>query len=143
MLAGAACEPRLLVGRRRRDRAVDDSLVAEPRATEQRVVGGQQALIAAAVDLQRGLRDAVVAAPQVGVHVRAAERVDRLLGIGDQHERHAVVLERAVQDLPLDRVGVLELVDQHDLIARAQPRGRRRGPLGPSSVSFSRVSRSS
>ena len=79
---------------------------------------------------------------EVGVDVGAAERVDRLLGVGDQHQRRAGLGERAAHDLPLDRIGVLELVDQHDLVARAQLRGGGGRP-GPASVALSRVSRSS
>ena len=56
----------------------------------------------------------------------------RLLGIADQHQRH-VVVERGPQDLPLHRVGVLELVDQHHLAAftePGEPRLRRRAAQG-------------
>ena len=67
---------------------------------------------------------------QVGVHVGAAERVDGLLGVADQHERHPARAERAPQDVPLHGIRVLELVHQHDAVARAQPGGRR-GPARP------------
>ena len=63
---------------------------------------------------------ACLAASQVGVDVGAAEGVDRLLGIADEDERHAALAERAAHDVPLDRVGVLELVDEHDAVALAQ-----------------------
>ena len=66
---------------------------------------------------------------EVGRDVAAAERVDRLLRVADQHHR-GVAGERAVEHLPLHRVGVLELVDQHDLPALPHPLRprRRRGP---------------
>ena len=54
---------------------------------------------------------------EVGVDVGAAEGVDRLLGVTDEHERR-VAVEGAVEHAPLHRVGVLELVDQHDRPAR-------------------------
>ena len=60
---------------------------------------------------------------EVGVDVGAAEGVDRLFGVADEHERRAAVAERAAHDAPLDRVGVLELVDEHDAVALAQARG--------------------
>ena len=79
----------------------------------------------------RQLRSSVaVAAPrgrvEVGVHVGAAERVDRLLRVADQHERRGAVAERPLDDLPLRRVGVLELVDHHDGEPLAQPGARGR-----------------
>ena len=57
---------------------------------------------------------------QVGDDVGAAERVDRLLGVADQHQR-GVAVEGAAQDRPLHGIGVLELVDQHHPVARPQP----------------------
>ena len=57
---------------------------------------------------------------EVGDDVAAAERVDRLLGVADQHHR-GVTGEGAVEHLPLLGVGVLELVDQHDPPALAHP----------------------
>ena len=61
---------------------------------------------------------------EVGVDVGAAEGVDRLLGVADEDERDAALAERAAHDVPLDRVGVLELVDEHDAVALSQARGR-------------------
>ena len=52
-------------------------------------------------------------------------------------------MEGEPQDVPLHRVGVLELVDEHDPVAAAQPRPAA-GPVpGSASVVCSRVSRSS
>ena len=61
-----------------------------------------------------------VAGPEVGDHVAAAEGVDRLLGVADQHQRH-LPGEGALDDLPLHRVGVLELVDHDDRPAPTHP----------------------
>jgi hypothetical protein len=63
---------------------------------------------------------------EVRVDVGAPEGVDRLLGVADEHERHAVAAERGAHDVPLHRVGVLELVDEHDPVALAQLGDRRR-----------------
>ena len=84
---------------------------------------------------------AVAAAREVGDHVAAAEGVDGLLGVADQHHRR-VAAERPVEHLPLHGVGVLELVDQHDLPALPHPLAR---PAASSSASASasRPSRSS
>ncbi len=67
---------------------------------------------------------AVSAALQVGDDVAAAERVDGLLRVADQDQRGAAA-ERAVDHLPLHRVGVLELVDHHDRPALVHPHLRR------------------
>ena len=82
--------------------AVDERLVAAPVVPEGLLVAGGV----------RGL--------QVGDDVAAAERVDGLLGIADQDHRR-VAAERPVDDLPLHRVGVLELVDHHDRPALPHP----------------------
>ena len=57
---------------------------------------------------------------QVGDDVAPAEGVDGLLGVTDQDQRR-VAGEGAVEDVPLHRVGVLELVDQDHLPALAHP----------------------
>ena len=119
-IAGRAGQPGRPVRRRGPDLAVRDPLVAELGAGEQRVVGVDQRLVGAAVLAQRGSRPGNLGRLEVRVHVGAAERVDRLLGVGDEHERDAPFRERAIEDLPLDRVGVLELVDEHDVEPGAQ-----------------------
>ena len=63
---------------------------------------------------------------EVGDHVAAAEGVDRLLRVADQHHR-GVAGERPVEHLPLHGVGVLELVDEHDPPALAHPLAGRCG----------------
>ena len=112
-------QPRRAVGVGRAHGAVGDPRVAEPRVAEQRVVGLQQPLVAAPVDLERGAGAGAARGLQVGVDVGAAERVDRLLGVADEHERRPLA-EGQLDDLPLHRVGVLELVDEHDAEALAQ-----------------------
>ena len=72
-----------------------------------------QRRVAAPVGAQRRGDRGGAGGAQVGDHVGAAERVDRLLRVADQHQR-AVPVEGALEDLPLHRVGVLELVDEHD-----------------------------
>jgi len=104
--------------------------VPELRAAEKRVVCVDQALVAAPVDRERGTPASGLGCGEVCVDVGAAEGVDRLLGIADQDERDAPITERAPHDVPLDRVCVLELVDQDDAVASPQPRGRG-GPARP------------
>ncbi|MDX6682051.1 MAG: hypothetical protein QOG94_2090 [Solirubrobacteraceae bacterium] len=116
-----AGEARRAVGIGRADAPVDDALVAELRAAERRVVGVDQALVAAPVDVERRALARGLRRVEVGVDVGAAEGVDRLLGVADQHERRVAAAERAPHDVPLDRVGVLELVYEHDAVAIAQP----------------------
>ena len=114
---------------RRLDRVDGDPLVAERGAVEQVPQRLQQRRVAAPVGAERRAVAAGPGGPQVGDHVGAAERVDRLLGVADQHQR-AVTVERALEDLPLHRVGVLELVDHHHPVAAAHPGPRRRAGRG-------------
>ncbi|MNT31190.1 hypothetical protein D3C72_1670160 [compost metagenome] len=83
-----------------------------------RAVGAQHG--GAEIGLQHGARRA----EQAGVG--ATETVDRLLGIA--HQEHGRLLAKALvagqpalQDPPLERIGVLELVEQQVLVARVQP----------------------
>ena len=85
-----------------------------------------------------GLDEGTVAAPvgvegayvaplgggEVGGDVAAAEGVDGLLGVADQHQRAGAV-EGPVEHVPLHRVGVLELVDHDDRPPVAHPLPRR------------------
>ncbi len=119
-------EARPPVGLGGADLAVGDPLVPELDAGQQRVMRVDQPLVAAPVDRQRRPAPGRVGGGKVRVHVGAAERVDRLLGVGDQHQRRAGVGKREPHDLPLRRIGVLELVDEHDCVARSQLLGRRR-----------------
>ena len=57
---------------------------------------------------------------EVGVDVGAPEGVDGLLGVADEDERGGAAAEAELEDVPLDRVGVLELVDQGHLVAAPQ-----------------------
>ena len=119
-----ADQPGLLVVRL--DGVYDDPLVAEGRALEQHLHGVEQRLVGAPVDAQRLPGRRGLGGGQVGDDVAAAERVDRLLRVADQHHR-GLPAEGAVEDLPLHRVGVLELVDQRDLPPVSHPgagRGR-------------------
>ena len=100
-----------------------DARVAERRAAEDGGEAVEQGGVGAIAGRQgadgAGGGDGV----EVGEDVGAAEAVDRLLGVADQHERR-VAVERVAQDGPLHRVGVLELVDQHDRVAGAEPAER-------------------
>ena len=94
--------------------------VAELGAAEEPVESPHQRRVAAVVGVERAPVAGGAGGLEVGRHVAAAEGVDRLLGVADEdHRRDAG--EGAVEDRPLDRVGVLELVDEHDLPAAAHP----------------------
>ena len=73
---------------------------------------------------------------QIGVDVPAAEGIDGLPGIADEHHRR-VAVEGPLEDLPLNRVGVLELIDQDDVPSCAHAcAGRRAGGVeGRSQIS--------
>ncbi len=95
--------------------------MAEAGAPQQGVVGVDQALVAAPVDGQRGPGAGHLGGGQVGVDVGAPEGVDGLLGVADEDEGGVAAAEAEAEDVPLDRVGVLELVDQHHPVAAPQP----------------------
>ena len=112
-------------GQVRLDRPHLNRRVAELGTAQHDVEAAHERLVAAVV---AGERAAVVGGGgrgEVGDDVAAAEQVDRLLGVADEHHR-GVPGERAVEHLPLHGVGVLELVDEHDLPARPHPCPRRR-----------------
>ena len=119
---GRVDQPRLAVRLRRADGPVDDAFVAELGAVEERVEGVDQPLVAAPVRRQRRLGDGAVGGAEVGVDVGSAEGVHRLLWVADQDQRRLSLAEGAPHDLPLDRVGVLELVDERDAVLLAQLR---------------------
>ncbi len=102
------------------DVADHDPLVAERGAGEQPLEGVEERGVAAPVDRQGLLGAGGLGRLEVRRDVAAAEGVDGLLRVADQHHR-GVAGERAVEHLPLDRVGVLELVDEHDLPPAAHP----------------------
>ncbi len=55
------------------------------------------------------------------MHVRTAEGVDRLLRVADEHQGRVVgAVEEGAEDVPLHRIGVLELVDEGDPEPAAQ-----------------------
>ncbi len=131
--------------RRGLDRAVDDAGMSERSRVEHRVVGVEQGLVAAPVGVQGVLRAGRPRGVEIGIDVGAAEGVDRLLGVADEHQagRRAVVDEGPSQDVPLDGVSVLELVDQHHSVPR-RSRWQASAPRASSArVSRRRVSRSS
>ena len=91
----------------------------------------------------RAAASAPVAGPEVGDDVAAAEGVDRLLGVADQHQRD-LAGEGPLDDLPLHRVGVLELVDHARSTsggASGRGPGRRRPRAPPRAGTAGRRSR--
>ena len=107
---------------------VGDAFVAQFGAREDGVVGIDQILVAAPVDAECGLGCGLAGGGEVGIDVGAPEGVDGLLGIADQHEGGAPLAEGHAHDVPLDRIGVLELVDQGHAVVAAQPVARGRAP---------------
>jgi hypothetical protein len=105
---------------RRLHRSHHDAGVTQCSFAEDVTEPFDERLVAAPVRGQGCLGASLLPRLQVSHHVAAAKGVDRLLRVADQHQR-LMAVEGAVQDLPLHRVGVLELVDQHDGVARAHP----------------------
>jgi hypothetical protein len=89
---------------------------AEGGSVEQHVQRRQHRVVGAPVGEQRPsrCRRSVLDRPEVGVHIGTTERVDGLLGVPHQDQCRPAVrpVEQGREDLPLDRVGVLELIDQ-------------------------------
>lgn len=108
-----------------------DGVGTEGDPGEQCLGGAEHGWVAAPVDPQASEAGAwIVGGLDVGVNVGAPEGIDRLFGIADQHQRGGLdvvtlsgiglvsgLAEDAVEDGPLDRVGVLEFIDQGDLVA--------------------------
>ena len=123
-----AGQARRAVGRRRAHRAMDDALVAEPGAAEERVVGVEQPLVAAPVDGERGALRRRRGRLEIGVDVRAAEGVDRLLRVADQDQRRAARRRTRAGGCPTAPdpcPGTRRRAPRRSVAAAARPRPRR------------------
>ncbi len=98
----------------------DDVRVAQLGAPDHGVHRVEQRLVGAPVDRQGVPLTGGAGGLQVCRDVATAEGVDGLLRVADQHHG-AGAHESPFDDLPLDRVGVLELVDHHDVPALSHP----------------------
>ena len=101
--------------------------MAEGGTVEQQGEGVEQLSIGPVVGVQRRALGAVDGG-EVGVHVGAAEAEDRLLRVADRDQ--AMTGEGAVEDHPLQPVGVLELVDEDEAVAGGELVGERRAVHG-------------
>ena len=106
----------------------DDPGITQRRPAEHRVQRAQQPGVAAPVPGERGVGVGLPGGLEVADDVRAPEGVDRLLRVADQYQRH--VPGEVPQDAPLQRVRVLELVDEHDAVPGPQPRRRPADGIG-------------
>ena len=100
-------------GERSAGGAHEDLGIAQCRSAQHGVDGGHERCVAAVVLDEGAAGVGLGGGAQVGVDVAAAEPVDGLLGVADEHHR-GVAEEGPLQDLPLHRIGVLELVDEHE-----------------------------
>ncbi len=89
--------------------------------------GVEQVLVGPPV-LGEGEGPALLGGGKVGVDVGSPERIDGLLGVADQHDGRGPVAKSGADDPPLDRVRVLELVDQHDPVTPTQAPAGQRAP---------------
>ncbi len=87
---------------------------------EQFVEGGDQTCRRALVAAQRGRGLHHLPGLQVGMQVGIAEAVDGLLGVADQEQRCIGAMVDAAENRKLQRIGVLEFVNQRDRITGAQ-----------------------
>ena len=98
----------------------DDLVGPQSRTAVETFQGTHQSLVTAPVNVKGGNISGDLDRFQVGHDVGAAEGIDRLLGITDENQRHRTV-EGGGQDVPLQRICVLEFVDQGDPVARPDP----------------------
>ena len=109
-----------------RSHIVEGDVVGTEGAAAQEGGGGlQQRRIGAPVGRQLAdLGGRIPHGLEIGVHVGAAERVDRLFGVS--HHDHRALLwigrasEEGIENRPLDRIGVLELIYQRNREAGLQ-----------------------
>ena len=102
-----------------------DPRVAEFGAAQHGLQSGDERLVTAPVDAQGLLLAGGRGRAEVGDDVTPAEGIDRLLRIADQYECRYPA-ESPLENLPLHRVGVLELIDHHDGPPPAHSESRRR-----------------
>ena len=113
------------------DCLVPDAGVAELPPAAQLVHGRQHRTVGTPVGAQREDLGALHGR-QVGVDVTAPEGEDGLLGVTHQDQPGVVAVAAGLvgvdgaEDVPLDGVGVLELVDEGDRVLRGQALGRHR-----------------
>ncbi|ESS36622.1 hypothetical protein P355_2075 [Burkholderia cenocepacia KC-01] len=115
--------------RRTHTRAGAHRVIVEPVEHERARIRQEEAIARfddrgcrALVDRERVARARPCARGEIGMQVGRAETVDRLLRIADEKQR-AARREDPVEDRELQRIGILELVDQRGRIARAQRLG--------------------
>ena len=100
-----------------------DSRIAELHATHDSLDPADHGMVAAPVGEQRRSMICVVRGVEIAENVCPAEGVDGLLRIADE-DQGAMTVEGGLEDRPLGRVGVLELVDEDQAVAFAQPPAR-------------------
>ena len=103
-----------------------------PGHREQGLDGVEQALSRAEIGVQAiGVVSGIGRGVQIGVDIAAAKAVDGLLGVADQ-DQTAVIAPGVdpLQDLVLQRIGVLELIDQGPGPGRMQGVGQTRAAVG-------------
>ena len=118
------------VGRRRSHAAVGNARKPQLRFCEECVVGLEQTFVAAPIHVKGPLRLHDLARLEVGVYVSTTEGVNGLLGVADEDQGRSTAAERLVHDVPLHRIGVLEFIDQDDVVAVAKSRARCSSALG-------------
>ncbi len=102
------------------DIADDDVGIAEGGAGQNHLQAIHQRFVAAPVDVKGVALLGRSRRCEVGDDIAAPEREDGLFGIADQDEG-GLSAEGPVDDLPLNGIGVLELIDHHDRPSAAHP----------------------
>ena len=90
-----------------------DPRVAEFGPAEKGTQRPDDGLVGAMVRRERLGRPCRCCCTQVGHDVAPPEGIDGLLGVADEDHGQGMAGEGPVEHLPLNRVGVLELVDEH------------------------------
>ena len=94
----------------------DDFAMAKRRAAVHPIERSQQAGVTATIDIELGWAAGCCNGVDVGRDICSPERIDGLLGITHENKRHPAV-KCAAEDFPLDRVGVLEFIDEDDPVS--------------------------
>src|SRR5260364_341345 len=114
---GSVCSHRRVM------QSVEDKSVAVN--AENPVAGVDQRSASALIHRERCMPAGCAARTEISVQIGGAETVDGLFGVAHQKER-AARRKDALEDVELERVGVLEFVDQRGAVARLQD-SRQRG----------------
>ena len=96
---------------------------------EERVDGIQEQLFGAKIGVERKPARCLAGRAQISEYIGAAESIHRLLWVADEKQRVLSAGENPAEDFVLDRVSILEFIDQCGAILCTERFGERRPGL--------------